>query len=373
MRPLGIPTIRDRAMQALYLITLEPIAETEADPNSYGFRYFRACRDAIAQSFCSLAKSYSPRWILDADIKACFDWIDHGWLMENIPIDKRMLKQWLKCGYLQDRKLFPTKSGTPQGGIISPTLANMTLDGLEKAVKDSCPRRRKVNFIRYADDFIVTADSRELLENNIIPAINDFLKPRGLMLSPEKTGIVRIEQGFDFLGQHLRKYRNKLIITPSKENTRSFLSKLGDTIRSCHGWKTEDMIRKLNPKIKGWVNYHRYVQSSGAFYFAGKKIFQSLSRWIKRRHSGKCWWWIIKNYFNNPNRKWGFSCWVKDRSGKKRLLELIYPSSIKCVRYIKIKGDANPFDPKYADYFKMRRSFRNYYPTQSNSLAAEFL
>lgn len=373
MRPLGIPTIRDRAMQALYLITLEPIAETEADPNSYGFRYFRACRDAIAQCFCSLAKSYSPRWILDADIKACFDWIDHGWLMENIPIDKRMLKQWLKCGYLQDRKLFPTKSGTPQGGIISPTLANMTLDGLEKAVKDSCPRRRKVNFIRYADDFIVTADSRELLENNIIPAINDFLKPRGLMLSPEKTGIVRIEQGFDFLGQHLRKYRNKLIITPSKENTRSFLSKLGDTIRSCHGWKTEDMIRKLNPKIKGWVNYHRYVQSSGAFYFAGKKIFQSLSRWIKRRHSGKCWWWIIKNYFNNPNRKWGFSCWVKDRSGKKRLLELIYPSSIKCVRYIKIKGDANPFDPKYADYFKMRRSFKNYYPTQSNSVAAEFL
>lgn len=372
MRPLGIPTLKDRAMQALYLITLEPIAETNADPNSYGFRYFRACRDAIAQCFCSLAKSYSPKWILDADIKACFDWIDHEWLLNNIPVDKRMLRQWLKCGYFQDRKLFPTKSGTPQGGIISPTLANMTLDDLERVIKSSCPRRRKVNFIRYADDFIVTADSRELLENNIIPAIKDFLKPRGLMLSPEKTRIVRIEQGFDFLGQHLRKHRNKLIITPSKDNTQSFLTKLRDTIKNCHGWKTEDVIKKLNPMIRGWANYHRYVQSSGAFDFAGKTIFQSLRRWIKRRHPEKCWWWIIKNYFNNPKRKWGFSCWIKERSGKKKLLELIKPSYIKLVRYIKIKGASSPFDLKYTDYFKMRRTFRNYYLIPSNSLTAEF-
>ncbi len=377
MRPLGIPTLKDRAMQALYLITLEAIAETKADPNSYGFRYFRACRDAIAQCFCSLAKSYSPRWILEADIKACFDWIDHNWLLYNIPVDKRMLKQWLKCGYLQERKLFPTKAGTPQGGIISPTLANMTLDGLEEAIKDSCPRRRKVNFIRYADDFIVTADSRELLENNIIPAINDFLKPRGLMLSPEKTGIVRIEEGFDFLGQNLRKYRDKLVIKPSKDNYISFLTKLRDTIKSCHGWKTEDMIKKLNPMIRGWATYHRNVQASKVFSFADTIVFQSLSRWIKRRHPEKGWWWIIKKYFNNLklnklHHKWVFSCWIKDRSGTKKLLEVIKPSSIKLVRYIKIKGKSNPFDPQYTDYFKMRRSCKNYYPINSNSLAAEF-
>lgn len=151
-RPLGIPTIKDRAMQALYLLTLEPIAETTADINSYGFRYYRACRDAIAQCFCSLAKSYSPKWILDADMKACFDEIDHTWLLDNILIDKRMLRQWLRSGYFQDMKLFPTKSGTPQGGILSPMPANMTLDGLEEVVKKSCPSRRKVNFIRYADD-----------------------------------------------------------------------------------------------------------------------------------------------------------------------------------------------------------------------------
>lgn len=377
MRPLGIPTIRDRAMQALYLITLESIAETNADPNSYGFRYYRACRDAIGQCFCSLAKSYSPTWILDADIKACFDWIDHEWLLENIPMDKRVLCQWLECGYFQHGKLFPTKSGTPQGGIISPTLANMTLDGLEKAIKKSCSSRSKVNFIRYADDFVVTADNRELLENNIIPVINDFLKPRGLRLSQEKSRIVNIEQGFDFLGQSLRKYRNKLIIKPSADNIRCFLTKLRNTIRSCHGWKTEDVIRKFNPAIRGWANYHRYIQSAERFSFADKIIFQSLWRWIKRRHSGKCSWWIIKKYFNDlkPNtfkKNWVFSCWIKFKSNKKKLLELTKPSFVKLVRYIKIKGEANPFDPKYADYFKMRRTFKNYYPIKYNNLTTGF-
>ena len=286
-RPLGIPTIKDRAMQALYLLTLEPIAETLADPNSYGFRYYRACRDAIAQCFCLLAKSYSPKWLLDADIKACFDEIGHNWLLNNIPVEKRMLRQWLKSGYFQDKKLFPTYSGTPQGGILSPTLANMTLDGLEKVIKESCPRRSKVNFIRYADDFIVTAESRELLENNIIPAINDFLKPRDLKLSEEKTRIVRIEQGFDFLGQHLQKFRNKLIITPSKESTKSFLEKVRNIIRKCYGQKTSDMIIQLNPVIKGWAYYQRYVQSAKTFSSASKVISDAIGRWIRRRHGRK--------------------------------------------------------------------------------------
>ena len=361
-RPLGIPTIKDRAMQALYLLTLEAIAETRADANSYGFRYYRACRDAIAQCFCSLAKSYSPQWILDADIKACFDEISHKWLLENIPMDKRMLQQWLKCGYFQDSKLFPTNAGTPQGGILSPTLANMTLDGLEAVIKKSCPSRRKVNFIRYADDFIVTAESRELLGNNIIPAIKDFLKPRGLKLSEEKTKIVRIEQGFDFLGQNLKKYRNRLIITPSKENTKSFLEKVKTVIKKCYGRKTTDLINQLNPMILGWANYQRYVQSAKTFSHANKIIFQALWRWTKRRHPEKSCGWRKKKYFNHPKRKWGFCCIIKEKSGNKKLLELIKPTYIKLVRYIKIKGEANPFNPKYADYFKMRRTYSNVVP-----------
>ena len=361
-RPLGIPTIRDRAMQALYLLTLEPIAETTADPNSYGFRYFRACRDAIGQCFCSLAKSYSPKWLLDADIKACFDEIDHDWLLNNIPVDKRMLRQWLKSGYFQDKNLFPTKSGTPQGGILSPTLANMTLDGLEKAIKESCPSRKKVNFIRYADDFIVTAESRELLENNIIPAINDFLKPRGLKLSEEKTRIVSIEQGFDFLGQHLQKFRNKLIITPSKESTKGFLEKVRNIIRKCYGQKTSDMIMQLNPVIKGWAYYHRYVQSAKAFSFASKVISDALGRWIRRRHGRKSMGWINKRYFNHPKRNYCFCCTIKTGNGKRKFLELMKPSYVKLVRYIKIKGETYPFNPKYFSYFTMRKTYSNVRP-----------
>ena len=238
----------------------------------------------------------------------------------------------------------------------------MMLDGLEKVIKESCPSRRKVNFIRYADDFIVTAESRELLEKNIIPAINDFLKTRGLKLSEEKTRIVRIEQGFDFLGQHLQKFRNKLIITPSKESTKSFLEKVRNIIRECYWQKTSDMIIQLNPVIKGWAFYHRYVQSAKTFSFASKVISDALGRWIRRRHGRKSMGWIDKRYFNHPKRKWCFCCTIKDSSGKKKLLELIKPSYIKTVRYIKIKGEANPFNPIYFDYFTMRKTYSNIRP-----------
>ena len=175
LRPLGIPCMSDRAMQALYLLCLEPVSETLADPNSYGFRSHRACRDAIAQCFCALARKDSARWVLDADIKACFDWINHDWLLENISIDNQILKQWLKCGFVQRKKLFPTTDGTPQGGVISPTLANMTLDGLEKAVKVVSPQRDKVNFIRYADDFILGVIGSRKEAEHIKQKVEDFL------------------------------------------------------------------------------------------------------------------------------------------------------------------------------------------------------
>ena len=270
-----------------------------------------------------------------------------------------MLSQWLKCGFVQQGKLYPTKAGTPQGGIISPTMANMTLDGLEEAVKKSCPPRRKVNFVRYADDFICTADSKELIENNIIPAINEFLRPRGLMLSPEKTKIVRIEQGFDFLGQHLRKYRNKLITTPSKENKKSFLDGIRREIKNCRGSKTEDMITRLNPKIRGWVNYHKHIQSARAFSHASTVIFEALMRWARRRHPDKGPGWIKKKYFTLTGRKWVFSCKSKQQKGKYKIHELLKPSATKLYRYIKIKGKANPFNPEYREYFEMRRLLSN--------------
>lgn len=361
-RPLGIPTMQDRAMQALHLLTLEPVAETKADPNSYGFRPFRASRDAIGQCFCSLSRRHNARWILDADIKACFDEIEHQWLLENISMDKTVLKQWLTCGYIQNRRLFPTQAGTPQGGIISPVLANMTLDGLEQVVKDACPKKRKVNFVRYADDFIVTADTKELIEHNIIPAIIAFLKPRGLALSAKKTQIVRIEQGFDFLGQHLQKYNNKLIITPKQENIKSFLSKVKGIIKACYGLSCRDMIQILNPVIRGWAMYHRCIQAGKAFGYATNRIYESVWRWTRRRHSGKNAGWIVRKYFSHSARPAVFACWIRDKQDKQKLLELLRPTQIQLVRYIKIKAKATPYDPNYSSYFRMRKLLSNTRP-----------
>ncbi|TKD43806.1 group II intron reverse transcriptase/maturase, partial [Azotobacter chroococcum] len=209
-RPLGIPTMRDRAMQALWKLALEPVAETCADPNSYGFRPERSTADAIAHGFTVLAKRSSAEWILEGDIRGCFDNISHDWLLTNVPMDKTILRKWLQAGYVEQGTLFATEAGTPQGGIISPILANWTLDGLEQAALTSVAsterRRRpfKVHAVRYADDFIVTGASKSLLEHQVRPAIEAFLKERGLELSAKKTHITHISEGFDFLGQNVR-------------------------------------------------------------------------------------------------------------------------------------------------------------------------
>ena len=224
-RPLGIPTMKDRAMQALYLLALDPIAETVADMSSYGFRKERSCADAIAGCFDALRKRVSPQWILEGDIKGCFDNISHKWIIDNIPTDKLILRKWLKAGFIENNSLFPTEAGTPQGGIISPVLANMTLDGLETLLNAKFKRTGNktrfnpmVHLVRYADDFVITGSTKELLENEIKPLVEEFLASRGLVLSQKKTRITHIEEGFDFLGQNVRKYNGKLLIKPSKKN-----------------------------------------------------------------------------------------------------------------------------------------------------------
>src|ERR1700734_2504842 len=187
--------MKDRAMQALHLLALEPLAETTAYPNSYGFRPARSTADAIGQCHLILSKGDSPVWVLEGDIRGCFDYISHEWMLHHVPTDKKVLRHWLKAGYLENRTLFPTEAGTPQGGIISPTLANMVLNGLESLLWKTFPARKslagkanpKVNLIRYADDFIVTGASKELLENEVRPVVAQFLRERSLELSPEKT------------------------------------------------------------------------------------------------------------------------------------------------------------------------------------------
>jgi RNA-directed DNA polymerase len=225
-RPLGIPTLYDRAMQAVYLLALEPVAETTADTCSYGFRRERSTHDAIERCFNALARRNNAKWVMEGDIKACFDTISHEWLLTNVPVERSILRKWLKAGYLEKGKLFPTEEGTPQGGIISPVLANMALDGLEALLLKHFPKglsqgkNALVNLVRYADDFVITGFSRELLENEVKPLVEAFLQERGLRLSPEKTLITHIDDGFDFLGQNVRKYKGKLLIKPARKRTR---------------------------------------------------------------------------------------------------------------------------------------------------------
>jgi RNA-directed DNA polymerase len=283
LRPLGIPTMKDRAMQALYLLALLPIAETTADPNSCGFRPERSTADAIEQCFRVLCQKDSAAWVLEGDIRGCFDNIDHAWMLDHIPLDKEVLRKWLKAGYMEDRTLFPTKAGTPQGGIISPTLANLTLDGLEPLLKESFRKKQiqgklynqKVNFVRYADDFIITGSSRELLENEVKPLVERFLLDRGLELSPEKTCITHIEQGFDFLGQNLRRHGGKLLITPARKNMQAFLNKVREAVRQNGNAKQESLIRLLNPILHGWANYHRHISASAAYRKAEMVLWHS--------------------------------------------------------------------------------------------------
>ena len=366
MRPLGIPTMTDRAMQTLYKFSLEPIAETYADPNSYGFRIGRSTHDAIEQCFTDLNKGKSSEWILEGDIKGCFDHISHEWLLENIPMDMQILEKWLKCGYVETRKLFPTDEGAPQGGTISPTLMNMTLDGLERLLQERLPTRQKVNgrthfnklnFVRYADDFIITGESPEFLRDKVLPIVKEFLTERGLQLSEEKTVITHIEDGFDFLGKNIRKYNGKLLIKPSKTSVKSFLEKVRSIIKGNKSTKQETLIRKLNPVIRGWVNNQRYVVSSKVFSRVDYEIYKCLWQWAKRRHKKKSHKWIAQKYWHHiGSRQWTFSVPYENQSTKGEPLycKLEYATDTKIIRFKKIVAEANPFDEYWTDYFEER-------------------
>jgi RNA-directed DNA polymerase len=361
MRPLGIPTMKDRAMQALYLLALEPVAETTADPNSYGFRPERASRDAIKQCFIALARKHSPQWVLDADISGCFDNISHDWMLANIPMDKAILQKWLKSGFVWQGQLFPTEAGTPQGGIISPTLANMTLDGMEQILAEHFgakqswkAKRNKVNIIRYADDFIITGASKEVLEK-VKALIEEFLKERGLTLSPEKTKIVHIEEGFDFLGWNVRKYDGKLLIKPAKKNVKAFLQKVRGVIKQAKTAKQETVIAMLNPIIRGWANYHQNQVAKETFDKVDYVIWRQLWRWACRRHPNKPLKWIKDRYFvRHGERVWVFGTKVTGEDGKERLVKLAMASDTPIRRHTKIKGEANPYDPQWEQYFEDR-------------------
>ena len=358
LRPLGIPTVGDRAMQALYLFALEPVSETVADPNAYGFRPQRATADAIEQCFNALAQKCSAQWIFEGDIKACFDQISHSWLIDHIPMDKPVLGKWLAAGYMEEGIVHPTEAGTPQGGIASPVLANMALDGLEAAAVSAAPRRQKINVVKYADDFVITGASKEVLERTVKPVVVAFLKDRGLTLSEEKTRITHIDDGFDFLGFNVRKYDGKLLIKPAKLAVQRFLAGIRDLIKVNAAGKTVELIRQLNAKLRGWANYYRHVVAAQTFSYVDHQVYLALSAWIKRRHPNKSAQWRHQRYFRaEGHRRWVFSA-KRDAPGQHAYLDLFRANSTPIVRHIKIRAHATPYDPAFTDYFTRRAQAR---------------
>jgi RNA-directed DNA polymerase len=362
-RPLGIPTMTDRAQQALYLLGLDPLVETQADYNSYGFRLHRSCADALVQCHRLLCKRHSPVWVLEGDIKACFDRISRPWLLAHIPMNQAMLNKWLTAGYLEKCVFHATTDGTPQGGIISPALANRTLDGLEGLLRQrfgatrSARERYGVHLVRYADDFIITGTSRALLRDEVQPLVAHFLAERGLELSHEKTSITHIEDGFDFLGQNVRRYPNgKVLLKPSRKNVRTFLGKIKDTLRN-YGSRVSvgELVIRLNQQIQGWALYHRHASSKGTYRAVDNALFQRLWRWARRRHRKKRASWVKRRYFrNHQGRRWVFTGTCYTKKGEAYLVRLLKASDVRIQRHTIIHREANPYEPAWESYYEAR-------------------
>jgi RNA-directed DNA polymerase len=344
----------DRAMQALEALALDPIIETISDTTSFGFRKARSSQDAREQLFTALARKDAAEWIVEGDIKACFDEIAHEWLLANTPMDKTILKEFLKAGYVYEGQLFPSEQGTPQGGIISPLLANHTLNGIEALLKkhfkanytsengQQKQRRQKVNFVRYADDFVITAKSKETAEE-AKELVRKHIAARGLQLSEEKTKVTHIAEGFDFLGWNFRKYNGKLLIKPSKKSQQTVIQKIREKIRHNGGAKQDSLIGQLNPIIRGWCAYHQGAVSKKIFSRIDDAIFQMLWKWARKRHHHKNRHWIKRRYWKTVNdNNWTF----KDTLTLRKMSETVI------TRHVHLKLDKNPYLD--IDYFYKR-------------------
>ena len=353
-RPLGIPTVRDRIEQAIVKNSLEPEWEAVFEEHSYGFRPGRSCQDAIEQCFRRLRGwEHGHTWVLEADIKGFFDNIAHEsilTMMGNFP-KKELIKKWLKAGFVFQGKLESTEQGTPQGGVISPILANIGLHGLETFIKATNP---KLGVVRYADDFIVTARDKQSLETAQI-LIQAWMSERGLELSAEKTVITSMEDGFDFLGFNSRHYKGKLLIKPSKKKVLTFCKRLGEEIRNLNGAKQEVLIKKLNPILRGFANYYKGAVSKETFSYISQRVWKYLWCWAKRRHPNKNIKWVRKRYFKTiKGNRWTFACTTSDRRGKDKELVLYQIASTPIERHIKVKGDASPDDLSLKEYWDKR-------------------
>jgi len=358
-RPLGIPTLHDRAMQELFAIGLRPVAETKADSHSYGFREKRSLHDAIKMCHICLSGRSSAQWILEADIKACFDRISHKWLLEFIPLPKGILRQWLKCGYIESSTFHDTDQGTPQGGIISPILCSMTLDGLQDIVLVGRDKKRHhLNVIRYADDFIITGDSPEYLQQEIMPDLRTHLKARGLELSLEKTKLSHIDQGFDFLGFNIRKFNGKLLIQPQDGKPAALLSRVREQLNKLHGLPFHVVLLKLNRMLRGWAHAYRRTVAKRRMSWVDERVYRMMVNWLRREYRQFTWAKISKRYYPFVRGRHRFSASYRNAAGKLKSVQLFRTSDLPIRYHVKIRSEANPYDPAYREYFDEREAKR---------------
>jgi RNA-directed DNA polymerase len=375
-RPLGIPTLKDRILQEIIRIALEPIVEYHSHDNSFGFRSKRSCHDAIAHLFIKLSKRVSGRYIIEGDIKGCFDNISHKHITETLKLwgtpeqTVSLIKRMLKTGIFYNGEILDNVSGTPQGGVISPLLANVALTSLDNFIGDRFGTKRKRGtanpLIRYADDFVIVCKSKSLA-SEIKESVKNFLSTFGLTLSDEKTRITHIYDGFDFLGFNIRKYKrfkNKpcikpadyiLLIKPNKTKAQDFLSECQRVIKSNKATTQSSLIHQLNPKITGWGNYFKFAVSSTTFGRISYHLWHSLLRWAKRRHPLKSTSWVIRKYFVNlSTRKNVFT--DKDSKLRLRILDEMYSKK----RFVKVKNGMRVFNANHTEYWKKREYVKSF-------------
>ena len=369
-RPLGIPTTSDRIIQEILRIALDPIVEYHSHSNSYGFRPKRSCHDAIAHLFNTLSTKWSKRYVIEGDIKGCFDNISHehiletlrGWNIQSQIVD--IIKSMLKAKINYNGQITSSDKGTPQGGVISPMLANVALTAFDNYYEKTHGKYRNRNLysrpmIRYADDLVIVCESKQKAVE-IKADITQFLSDKiGLELSDEKTKITHIYKGFDFLGLTLRKYKKKhlknkktkdpsdyvLLITPTKESVQELIDGCKEAINQRKTAPQSALIKALSPKLTGWGMYYRHVVSANAFGKIDKYLWGKLNRWAKRRHPNKGIKWVIRKYFDT--KTWDF----RDKDNAYELLKL---GQIPIRRFVMVKKSKRVYNPDDTEYWNKR-------------------
>lgn len=348
-RPLGIPTTRNRVAQTIVKNALEPCWEARLEPNSYGFRPGRSIHDAIEQCFKYFRGGSRRPWILDTDLKSAFDNISHEHILKAIgPVPgHELIRTWLKAGYVEADFFHETDSGVPQGGTISPLLLNVALHGLQQKLGPT------YGCVVYADDLIVCASTREKIEA-AKSIIEEWLLPRGLTLHLEKTRIVHIDDGFNFLSFSIRRYKGKCLIKPQKEKVLNFLAKLRLWLNKHKQAAAENVIKHFNQILPGWSNHYSHVVSKQVLSYVSYGIWKMLWKWCLRRHPNKGKRWVAKKYFGQHKT----AGWKFQANDGHKIIYLFDVSSVRIERHVKVKGSASPDDPTLQDYWQTREERR---------------